>query len=49
MWPSKRLNASSEVRSEIQLDDPAAADIEDKVADYFNLPGSKTSQNVAAR
>lgn len=46
---SKRLAAGSEVRSEIQLDDPAAANIEDKVADYFNLPGSKTSQNVAAR
>jgi chromosome segregation ATPase len=46
---AKRLAAGSEIRSEIKLDDPATENIEDKVADYFNLPGSKTSQNVATR
>jgi chromosome segregation ATPase len=46
---SKRLAAGTEVRSEIKLDDPASADIENKVADYFNLPGSKASQSVATR
>jgi hypothetical protein len=46
---SKRLAAGAEVRSEIPLEDPASENIEDKVADYFNLPGSKASQNVAAR
>jgi chromosome segregation ATPase len=46
---AKRLAAGSEVRSEIQLNDPASENIEDKVADYFSLPGSKASQNVAAR
>lgn len=46
---SKRLAASTDVRSEIQLDDSASANITDRVADYFNLPGSKATQNVAAR
>jgi chromosome segregation ATPase len=45
---SKRLAAGSEIRSEIQLEDPKSENVEDRVADYFNLPGSK-SQNVAAR
>ena len=46
---TKRLNAGIDTKSEIQLDDPAAENIEDKVADYFHLPGSKAGQNVAAR
>ncbi len=46
---SKRLAASTDVRSEIQLDDPKSQNIEDKVAEYFNLPGSQVGQAVAAR
>lgn len=46
---TKRLNAGVDTKSEIQLEDPASENIEDKVAEFFNLPGSKASQNVAAR
>jgi hypothetical protein len=46
---TKRLEAGRETQSEIKLDDPASENIEDKVAEFFNLPGSKASQNVAAR
>jgi chromosome segregation ATPase len=45
----KRIAAGSQIRSEIQLENAGSENIEQKVADFFNLPGSKASQNVATR
>jgi hypothetical protein len=45
---SKRLSASTEIVSEIPLDKPASENIEDQVADFFQLPDAP-AQNVVAR